>query len=996
MDVSPDTWKALSQLLDEALDLDPADRAAWLEKVGATHPDLLPQLKKLLNAHATAESEAALEQLPPITVAGSSAAKVGALEAGAYVGPYRLKREIGSGGMADLWLAERADGAFQRDVALKLPRITRLRPDLAARFAHERDILARLEHPYIARFYDAGVTDDGLPFLAMEYVDGRRITQWCDERTQDIPARLRLMEQVLEAVQFAHANLIIHRDLKPSNILVTATGQVRLLDFGIAKLVAEGNVAHETHLTQQSGRALTPEYASPEQIRGEPLTTASDVYSLAVVLYELLTGKMPYRLTITTAAQLEEAIINATPARPSSAATAEHARFCGLSEKRLRRELAGDLDTIVLKALAKDAAHRYGSANELAQDLRRHLAGEPVHARPASWGYRTRSFIRRNRLAVGAGVAVSVALIAGTTVSLWQAQRARAQTELTRQQAARAEEVKNFVLSIFADADTSRGGSRATTAVDLLRQARKRLDAEPVSDPSITAELLNSVGYSLVGLGEYAEAVPVLEEAVGVSVRTLGQDHSTTISAQLNLVEAYLQTGNQSGARTLVRKALASAERNGDVKLRVDALRWMAAVIADDNDYAAAIKYANDSVQLADAKLANDKHTVMLAQWQATDILWRMRSKDALKAARRTYDLAHEYWGGRPTPDVLAARSTYANILGAQGDPQAAVEELRAVRKEQLLLFGSSSYPDVARTNERIAAASLTLGDPVTAITHFREAVEGLSAQVGGAADVVGRDRMRLGLALLDARRFEEGEAELRKALAVLEPLGDSRAMETRWLLSQVAMRNGRLQDAEAMLAPSLAKPPSSALDVAKFKWRLGQLRSLQGRHDEALSTLREAQAGFEKSGSASQAAVSLAAVGRAQLVAGDPAAALATLQRGDALLTKLHPKGSPDHADLLIDLARVQLALGRPADAVTAAARADSFWTQFDPQNRQTGLAQTWHARALLAAGQSDEALQTWKRASSLLSRVALPTDAAFLTQTRRELQTATPAARH
>jgi len=460
MDVSPDTWKALSQLLDEAFDLEPADRVAWLERVGTTHPDLLPQLKKLLSAHATAESADALEQLPALSVAGSAATKVNALEAGAYVGPYRLKREIGSGGMADLWLAERADGAFQRDVALKLPRITRLRPDLAARFAHERDILARLEHPYIARFYDAGVTDDGLPFLAMEYVDGRRITQWCDERTQSIPARLRLMEQVLEAVQFAHSNLIIHRDLKPSNILVTVSGQVRLLDFGIAKLLAAGNVAQETHLTQQSGRALTPEYASPEQIRGDPLTTASDVYSLAVVLYELLTGKMPYRLTITSAAQLEEAIVNATPARPSSAATAEHARFCDLSEKRLRRALAGDLDTIVLKALAKDPAHRYGSATELAQDLRRHLAGEPVHARPASWRYRARTFVRRNRLAVGAGAAVSVALIAGTTVSLWQAQRARAQAELTRQQAVRAEEVKNFVLSIFADADTARGGSR--------------------------------------------------------------------------------------------------------------------------------------------------------------------------------------------------------------------------------------------------------------------------------------------------------------------------------------------------------------------------------------------------------------------------------------------------------------------------------------------------------------------------------------------------------
>ena len=229
----------------------------------------------------SAESADALGEVAGHHACRVRCGSVSALAAGAFVGPYRLKREIGSGGMADLWLAERADGAFERDVALKLPRITRLRQDLAARFAHERDILARLEHPYIARFYDAGVTDDGLPFLAMEYrrwpADHAVVRRAHAGRGRAAAA----LDQVLEAVQFAHSNLIIHRDLKPSNILVTESGQVRLLDFGIAKLLAEGNVAQETPLTQLSGRALTPEYASPEQIRGEALTTASDVYSLA-------------------------------------------------------------------------------------------------------------------------------------------------------------------------------------------------------------------------------------------------------------------------------------------------------------------------------------------------------------------------------------------------------------------------------------------------------------------------------------------------------------------------------------------------------------------------------------------------------------------------------------------------------------------------------------------------------------------------------------------
>ena len=327
LNVSAATWNALSQLLDEAFNLEPAARAVWLAELATTQPQLAPTVQRLLAAEheqrngrfpgAIAAAGIAIEGVPPT-----------ALAAGARVGPYRLKRELGAGGMADVWLAERADGAFTRDVALKLPMMNRLRRDLAERFARERDILARLEHPHIARLYDAGVSEDGLPYLAMEYVDGLPITQYCDAHKLDIAARLRLFAQVLDAVQFAHASLVIHRDLKPSNILVTASGEVRLLDFGIAKLLAENETAHETQLTQMAGRAMTPDYASPEQIKGESLTIATDVYSLGVVLYELLAGCRPYRLKVQSPAQLENAILAAEPSKPSSALTDEaaHAR----------------------------------------------------------------------------------------------------------------------------------------------------------------------------------------------------------------------------------------------------------------------------------------------------------------------------------------------------------------------------------------------------------------------------------------------------------------------------------------------------------------------------------------------------------------------------------------------------------------------------------------------------------------------------------------------
>jgi serine/threonine-protein kinase len=591
-------------------------------------------------------------------------------------------------------------------------------------------------------------------------------------------------------------------------------------------------------------------------------------------------------------------------------------------------------------------------------------------------------------MAVGAAAAITLALIAATGVSLWQARRAEEQARIAEQHAKRAEEVKNFVLSIFSDADTGGGGSRSTTSVDLLRQARERLKTVQVTDPSITSELLNAVGYSLVGLGEYTDAIPVLAQAVEMSAQHLGADHATTISARVNLVEAYIATGDTEKAESVINTALASARRSGDMKQLVNALRWMGVVRAKEN-LEEALKFTGESVQLADAHLANDKHDVMLAHWQHANILWRMRAPGALEAARRTYELADEYWRGRSTPDLLAARSFYASVLGAKGDVQAALAELRAVREEQARLFGGNSYIDVVITNRRIGLAHLELGDPAAAIASFLEVIRGWAAQTGGGpADTIASERMRLGAAMLDARRFDEAERELQQAYAVLAPLRQTDADQISWLLAAVLTHDGRLKEAEEMLAPSLARPPTNPLTLASFKWRLGQLRSAQGRHEEALSLLHETEELFVKSGTASKAAVALGTFGGAQLAAGNASDAVATLQRADMLLEKLHPRGSPDHADLLIDLARAQLALGRSREAVAAAAPADEFWKQFDAQNRHAGLAALWHARALLAEGQAQQADESWKRASVVLAKAAMPPDRKLLTQTGRELQ--------
>ncbi|HEV7611584.1 MAG TPA: protein kinase [Steroidobacteraceae bacterium] len=333
---------------------------------------------------------------------------------GDLVGPYRLIRLLGEGGMAEVWLAQRADGSIKREVALKLPMLWRDREDLASRFARECDILAALEHPNIARLYDAGISPDGLPYLAMEYVRGEKLIAWCDVHRPGVRERLRLVLQVLDALQYAHAHHVVHRDIKPSNILVNEAGQVRLLDFGVSKLLAHDEA--QSPLTAVYGRAMTPEYASPELARGDSVEPASDVYSLGVLLYELLTGCLPYGLKATgSAAQLEQAIVAAEVARPSAHLAPEAAETRATTQDKLMRQLRGDLDAIVLKALAKAPHHRYASAAGLADDLQRYLSGQPVKARPDHFAYRFRKRVLRRPAgwaAAGAAVVLGAAALA--------------------------------------------------------------------------------------------------------------------------------------------------------------------------------------------------------------------------------------------------------------------------------------------------------------------------------------------------------------------------------------------------------------------------------------------------------------------------------------------------------------------------------------------------------------------------------------------------------
>jgi eukaryotic-like serine/threonine-protein kinase len=479
MPMNPDEVAELSRLLDEAQALEPALLEHWLAELEKTKPQVAQRLRDMLQRAGTATTKA-LPGLPKIDTDEAIAV------AGERVGPYQLVREIGRGGMGSVWLAERADGTFKRRVALKLPRMT-WAAGLGKRMARERDIGALLEHPNIARLYDAGVDEHGRPYIAMEYIDGQPIDVYCRDHALDLRTKLKLFVEVAQAVAYAHGRLVLHRDLKPANVLVDAGGHVHLLDFGIAKLLDEAGAGSD--LTQEQGRVLTLNYASPEQIAGRPLGVTADVYSLGVLLFELLAGTVPYRAKRNTTGAMEEAILAGDALLASSR----------VGDKKIARELRGDLDAILTKAIKRNPGERYQTAEALAADIQRYLDGQAIEARPDSAWYRLRKSIVRHRLPLMAASAVLVVALVGVTTTLMQGRRAADEAERARLATA-------FVAELFrANSNelvaTYEGAPRPTQAV-LLERGAKLIEARFEKQPAMKAELYGVVGKVYADLGQ--------------------------------------------------------------------------------------------------------------------------------------------------------------------------------------------------------------------------------------------------------------------------------------------------------------------------------------------------------------------------------------------------------------------------------------------------------------------------------------------------------------
>ncbi|MGI9182742.1 MAG: protein kinase domain-containing protein, partial [Longimicrobiaceae bacterium] len=529
--MTPERWQRVQELFHGALERAPAERDAYLADGCAGDAGLRAAVARMLAADADAS---ALVGAVPSALVAEPAEDAPAERAGEQVGPYRIVRELGHGGMGTVYLAERED--VGKRVALKLVRSELAAPQHRERLLRERRVLARLEHPHIAHLLDAGVTDEGSPYFAMERGEGEPLDRYCDARRLPVEERLALFAQVCAAVQYAHQHLVVHRDLKPSNIMVDGSGTVKLLDFGIAKLL-EGADALGMGATGTGVRLLTPEYAAPEQLRGEPVTTATDVYALGVVLYELLSGHRPYASGAATWGERERQVLEGVPTRPSSVAAqpaevvgsdgsvrritpAQVGAARGTTAAALRRVLRGDLDTVVLKTLEKDPERRYPSAQQLLDDLERYRQRRPISARPATLGYRTRSFVGRHRLSVATATLIAL-LMVGVGVSLTFERAAAARAAL---EADRAGEATELLAQLFDASDPRQTRGRRISAPEGLEWGERRVEALG-RYPQMQAQVLTRIGEAYVGLGLYDRAHAVAERSLAIRRGLYAGDH---------------------------------------------------------------------------------------------------------------------------------------------------------------------------------------------------------------------------------------------------------------------------------------------------------------------------------------------------------------------------------------------------------------------------------------------------------------------------------------
>jgi serine/threonine-protein kinase len=907
--LSVQDWARLSALLDDALTVPLDRRSDWLESLPAAQSDLKPALRELL-ARAAADTSEFMRVPVRLRATGVAAGLGGTVaQAGMLVGPYRLLHEIGAGGMGAVWLAERADGILKRRVALKLPRLNWDTPGLAGRMERERDILAGLEHPNIARLYDAGVDVHGRPYLALEYVEGMPLDLHCNACALAVRDRIGLFLQVARAVAHAHARLVVHRDLKPSNILVTADGSIRLLDFGVAKLI-EGDrgkeSAKETNLTRVAGRALTPDYASPEQIRGEAITVAVDVYSLAVVLYELLAGQRPYRLKTGSGTELEEAIARLEIPLASNVAV----------DKARARQLRGDLDTILAKALKKEPTERYPTVDAFTADLERHLGGVPVLARRDSAVYRASRFVRRNKLPVGVAILIALALLGGAipsatvmialalgvAVALWQASRAAAEARQAQRERDRAvalaerhEAAVDFIQIMLTEA--VQADEKVTLNELLARSQALALDSSG-DQPEQQGAVLDLLASFYISHGDYAKAEPLLRHAIELLRPSADASLRAQIECNHAAATVFAEAGNVESAKRTIERWLA----RDDVEPQTAALcqQYLSQIARSHHDAKGALENAiGAQARLRSARRRNAALEASIAGDLAYAYFLNGRNDDADRQYAVTMQLYRDI-GRAESPPAVTILNNWRLVCFGAGDMKRGLaineEVLRIVAKRA----GAEAAPSYAVGNH--AFALLMVG-------RYQEALHE-AERAWGIADAAGAEMAKLNVRVIEAMTYrnlgdlDAAERVIAAAGASAEeaPQDHSAVLAYQQCRASLALRRGRVDEASAIIEPvvqlfeqrgmRIAILANALLLRAEIRWRQGDRVAASGDARRALAIATELQGKNPHSSFAGMCHLLLARLDRE---AGDLEAADTALRHA---ITHLSNALGDDHPD--------------------------------------------------------------------------------------------------
>ncbi len=841
-------WHKLHGLFHRACVLAPSEQQAFVREQTANEPALGQQLLAMLRSQVSERTSSLSRAIGCALVDVIEDQRRALL--GKVLGSYRLTSVLGQGGTGTVYLAERADKQYSAQVALKVVDSSPSHIGLSARFRAERQILANLNHPNIARLLDAGETESGQPYLVMEYVRGEPLDQYCDSRNLDLHARLQLFAKICAAVQYAHQNLIVHRDLKPANILVTEEGIPKLLDFGIAKLLRSDEEHNAQALTRAADRLLTPEYASPEQILGSNVTTASDVYSLGVVLYELVSGLRPYNVPAShSQLELERSICLSDPDRPSAGLSRasesnrlpleQIAQTRSSSIERLRRQLCGDIDSIVMRTIRKEPQHRYSSVEHLIEDIRRYLNNEPVHARQGNWLYYGRRFAQRHTAGVlgGAGFVVFVLGIA-IVMSIQRQQIALALEQATRD-GQRAETVSEFMLNVFSAADPYMHFGKEPTARALLEQAAGRIQSDLSQQPDVRARLLEAIGISYTRMGHPDRAITFLQEAVQIH-RDMGAADSKLGPVLAALAVAQRESAKYEESDRTLTEALAVARRASDAPseqyatLLIDLSRLE---MLRGNVSEAQKHITSAHAVMKDVRGPDDPKLGAILIDLSNVLVWANDLSDAERHARE----AIRIYARLPEthPDRIYAESNLARILTYLHRLDEAAPLLERVLAAQRFVYGNNNN-DVADTLGHLAQLRIAQGQFEPAERLIRDALDIHEAAGSSVTLKFGFLRTMLATVLLKRRNHLEAEILLRETLdlfATSLPPDHQYVASAEYYLGEALLGQYKLRDAEAVLISSMnrwKRTDAPAWRVSRSKNALGEVLFKQKRFTEA------------------------------------------------------------------------------------------------------------------------------------------------------------------